>query len=1056
MSIEIPLKSTNEDEVIEIQLNNLPEVDEILSVLENEKSHLNIWMTLAVHYYRQGRPDDLMAILKKATEQGKERDYEGTSKERIACLNALAAYYCMKAEKEKDKRVADELLQNAILNFNRSDNIDLKEVSTWLGKGVLHLLKGDYERANYHFKYALDSSEKKREANIPAILGQADLAYAKKRYQDALTLYKQALRLNPGCPAEVRLGIGQCFFKLGNFERARQAFERTLAINDRSVGALVGLAILELNGESADGLIKGMRLLKRAYELEPGSSMVLNHIANHFFYKGQLDKVHTLALNAFHNTSNDEIKAESCYIIGRTYQRQDLYDQAFQFFFQAVKFNPELLPAQYGLGQMYIYKNQLKQAAECFEKVQKTLKDSYETMKILGSIYAQTGREEKGRELFKQVVTMREGDIEAWIEYGALLEPVDHQGAYDAYKKAKTLLEEKAHIDVPAELWNNLGALAQTLNLLEEAKECYERALKSMEGETDDEIKQYNDSIAVTVRYNMARLHEVMGDMQMAQAMYDEILTQHPNYIDSHLRLGVMMRNSGHIVDATNKFKDALSHNTHHLGVRTLMGNLHVSKGEIVPAQKVFEGIVQKDRADTYAHIALGNIWHMSAASTGQDAKDKMEKYWDRAIQFYTKALKGDPKNLYAANGVGVVLAEKHHTPEARDIFVQVREATGEMPDVWINLAHVYCDQGQYINAIKLYQNCLRKFHNNHDTSIMTYLARAYYKMEKYGDCKNVLQKAYHINPQDQDVLFNLGLAHMMTCVAILRTPNVLNSEISKGVKEINHAIRTFEHLTKHKDPRSRFAPKEADRQLRHCKDLLKQAEHEYTKTKAEEEKTAMRFQKFDADRKEREDKELAKQRRKEEEERRKQEELSRRREEEMRRQEELSMQLRDEAMRSKARKEKAEKKEKAPNSEGDEPKPKKGRKSKKQRPDEDFIDYEDQNQGSPRSPRDDIFGSESEAEYSPKRRGGSGSEGMGSEDEGRRRRSRSPSDSDGGRETKKAKKGSNGGGGRKALSKAIISDSDDSDFGGRDEEPLSPAREAGNAHSDDQFSDDD
>jgi RNA polymerase-associated protein CTR9 len=39
---------------------------------------------------------------------------------------------------------------------------------------------------------------------------------------------------------------------------------------------------------------------------------------------------------------------------------------------------------------------------------------------------------------------------------------------------------------------------------------------------------------------------------------------------------------------------------------------------------------------------------------------------------------------------------------EAKEFFVQVREATAEMPDVWINLAHVYLAQRQYINAIKM------------------------------------------------------------------------------------------------------------------------------------------------------------------------------------------------------------------------------------------------------------------------------------------------------------------------------------------------------------------
>ena len=49
--------------------------------------------------------------------------------------------------------------------------------------------------------------------------------------------------------AEVRLGMGHCFYRLNRLEKARLAFERTLELNNRCTGALVGLAILELNSK---------------------------------------------------------------------------------------------------------------------------------------------------------------------------------------------------------------------------------------------------------------------------------------------------------------------------------------------------------------------------------------------------------------------------------------------------------------------------------------------------------------------------------------------------------------------------------------------------------------------------------------------------------------------------------------------------------------------------------------------------------------------------------------------------------------------------------------
>lgn len=52
-------------------------------------------------------------------------------------------------------------------------------------------------------------------------MGKACIAFNKKDYHGALALYKKALRINPKCPADVRLGMGYCFNKLGRPEKAR-------------------------------------------------------------------------------------------------------------------------------------------------------------------------------------------------------------------------------------------------------------------------------------------------------------------------------------------------------------------------------------------------------------------------------------------------------------------------------------------------------------------------------------------------------------------------------------------------------------------------------------------------------------------------------------------------------------------------------------------------------------------------------------------------------------------------------------------------------------------
>jgi hypothetical protein len=52
---------------------------------------------------------------------------------------------------------------------------------------------------------------------------------------------------HPGCPAEVRLGIAACMFKLGDLAGATAAYERVLALDPECATAHLGLAIIKFN-----------------------------------------------------------------------------------------------------------------------------------------------------------------------------------------------------------------------------------------------------------------------------------------------------------------------------------------------------------------------------------------------------------------------------------------------------------------------------------------------------------------------------------------------------------------------------------------------------------------------------------------------------------------------------------------------------------------------------------------------------------------------------------------------------------------------------------------
>ncbi|XP_070301402.1 RNA polymerase-associated protein CTR9 homolog [Salvelinus sp. IW2-2015] len=522
-SIEIPLRDT--DEVIELDFDQLPEGDEVISILKQEHTQLHIWIALALEYYKQTKTEDFVKLLEAARIDG-NLDYRDHEKDQMTCLDTLAAYYVQQARKEKNKDAKKELITQATLLYTMADKIIMYDQNHLLGRACFCLLEGDkMDQADAQFHFVLNQSTN----NIPALLGKACISFNKKDYRGALAYYKKALRTNPGCPAEVRLGMGHCFVKLSKLEKARLAFGRALELNSKCVGALVGLAVLELNSKEPDSIKNGVQLLSRAYTIDPSNPMVLNHLANHFFFKKDYSKVQHLALHAFHNTEVEAMQAESCYQLARSFHVQEDYDQAFQYYYQATQFASStfVLPF-FGLGQMYVYRRDKENAAQCFEKVLKAYPNNYETMKILGSLYATSDDQEKrdiAKGHLKKVTEQYPDDVEAWIELAQILEQTDIQGALSAYGTATRILQEKVQADVPPEILNNLGALHFRLGNLGEAKVQFRRM-----DEEEKEIRAKQDQERDFLRQQMHKEQEEKRTKQ--EEDQKKLLEQRAMYVE--------------------------------------------------------------------------------------------------------------------------------------------------------------------------------------------------------------------------------------------------------------------------------------------------------------------------------------------------------------------------------------------------------------------------------------------------------------------------------------------------------------------------------------------
>ncbi|CAM9217141.1 unnamed protein product [Discosporangium mesarthrocarpum] len=353
----------------------------------------------------------------------------------------------------------------------------------------------------------------------------------------------------------------------------------------------------------------------------------------------------------------------------------------------------------------------------------------------------------------------------------------------------------------------------------------------------------------VSITFNLALLHEKQGHHEAAQELHKAILAEHPTYVHSYLRLGTIARDSGQIHESSKWFKQALDIDNENPDILAYIGNLHMRSSEWGPAQKKFERILEMPslRGDSYAMLSLGNIYFSNL-----EDRTKYEKHLQHAANFYQEVLKEDDANAYSANGLGMVLAEKGMLDQAKEVFARVREVSAEvLGDVWINLAHVYLAQNKHNEAIRLYQNCLKKFHGGRDSSLHIYLAHAYFDARQYDECMRTLLKALHVSPNNLQLWYNLALTRETYAVAVLQKEQKGEArtlmEVENAIKDLKGATKLFMWLKQCQPDRSGglhrrlpYDSSKADKHAKFCFDNIERADQHlsHEKMKADQQQT--------------------------------------------------------------------------------------------------------------------------------------------------------------------------------------------------------------------------
>ncbi|RKP07808.1 hypothetical protein THASP1DRAFT_30386 [Thamnocephalis sphaerospora] len=872
--IELPLNRPGE--FIDISCDELPvtPADDLTPILYEERVPLQYYLRLALEYNKRNLANEAVVML----ERGLSAPYETTRQAKLPLMNCQAALLLSKASKQSTAASGqpsgsgerDSLLSRVAELLNRASEVDPQDQTTLVIRGQWLLARRQLDEADRQFQQVLARSP----SSIPALYGKARILYSRNQYVQALDCYQRVLRLRPDARPDPRVGVGLCFERLGMRAQARTAFERAVEVNPGNAGALVLLAIMDLNDvkrainkecdaaaeiatngaqpaktlsaeERRRMLERAQAFLLRALRADKHHAPAACGLADQFFFNRQMPNVIKCATVACKTADSDGLRAESHFQLARAYHYQGHYNEADSNYRRALSFNAGHTLAQFGQAQMLVQSGDYDGATEAFEKLRKEDPDCVDILMILASLYASSGKAlDRALQCFDRVASKLSEtssvsvDAELFAEMGSALVEKDAARALRAYRRAVPTYAARDG-KAPIAVANNLAVLEHQAANFAAAntiyRDVYERckcAVTSSEKAADDADGANSDSQYTTVTYNLARLAEDEGRLEEARELYEDILKRHPTYTDARLRLSTITTDSAksmeHLVLELRRRPPPAA-------ASLLMAERYLLVPRVDPrkARKHFETVLQAhDRYDIWALCGTG--WQHVLQARRETTRGGCDKSLKKAYEFFTIALRQDAHCAQAVNGLAVVLAESGLITEARDIFAQVRETSAAVPGAWINLAHAQAALGQYQEALNMYETCARRFPGMAcDPQLWLCAANQLYRAARAENDSaqmrraiRYVEKALHIEPDNLMGLYNLALGQQTYAYMVgdLESQQRTVAMLSEALAGLENAKRLFQRLATHPgdDEQLPYSRKIADQRQKYGDSLMR------------------------------------------------------------------------------------------------------------------------------------------------------------------------------------------------------------------------------------------
>ncbi|ODQ78049.1 hypothetical protein BABINDRAFT_163081 [Babjeviella inositovora NRRL Y-12698] len=826
-SIDIPILS-EPGQVVSVDItNDLPEGSDIVNLLQNEQAPQQYWLNFAQAFVTKTQYNDAEEVLTNAV-----------ASPQFALADAALAFHVFLAwlylrQSEAGGPGSTALLRSATAELQQHASLPLFVLT----QAIVLLTTAHYDQALDLFAQVLVLQP----SNTVALTGRAHILLHRQQYGAALKLYQQVLILNPLLTPDSRIGIGLCFWFLGDTQMAQRAWERSLAVAPSAEARLL-LTLAQFDAlftrslsdaEFVTSYRTALTAVKDQQALDPENATVRLMLAAHHYARGEHEETARLAgaviqqlATAAPPGSREQAHAKSHlavahFLTARVSFAQQDYTLAQKHFHDSIRLNDQLASSKLGLAQAQLARGSPDEAVMTLESALKGAapgRERAETVELiyaLGVLYAAKAladaRAVEPRikaiahlEKYVRAAGKEPVILNVYLLLSQLHEQTDVTKASAYLQKAVVMLKKQKR-EIPLSMMNNCGVFEFGKGNFQNAKQFFELAKQQNDG----------DATAITLDYNYARVSE-------DRALYDDILVRCPSYTDAKLRVLFLstIEASGdtdklHLLHA--ELKSLVDENPDSTALRSMYGwflHNHAKALQLAPELESSHHkltVTNVDSHDTYALMCLANLYYTIAKDIRSSAKKDVEKknqYFVRAAQLFQKVIKVDKLNVFAAQGIAILLIDFQHSAMGLEIFRKVRDSLNDL-SIFVNMGHTYLQLHQFAKAIECYELGLARFTTGDDARILSFLGKAWLLRglaEKSLSCLSesvkYAEKAYQLN--DLPALkFNIAYVQFQIAGFVLKmtTHQRTLKDLEDAAVGLEDAIQSMAALAKGTHP---------------------------------------------------------------------------------------------------------------------------------------------------------------------------------------------------------------------------------------------------------------